>query len=340
MESSTREPCGLLAVPWRYRVSEYLRRIRKNAENDGQRPDNTGRATQQHSDQQQIIAALQGVRENQRTYANERKTADKHKARRENRQFWVDLTGVLGLWAAAGVGVAAIFYATRDAHDQRDATREAFTAVQRAYIIVTELSRMVTNYPDGKTSIEYSPTVINVGTTQTRDLSAIELGPQSIQGIFYEGHPSLAQRRHFCVAEELGIPPDPDDIFIDNSLFTRLTGLQKFHAIVGPKQPLKLPQSSRPNFAVWAQNGKVAGDFIPPKGWGYFFGEIIYNDVFPKTKNHITKYCFKITGIGGKEGPLLIDPCVHWNCADDECQSDKERYEAEAAKVAATSKCP
>jgi len=62
-------------------------------------------------------------------------------------------------------------------------------------------------------------------------------------------------------------------------------------------------------------------------------GIIRYNDVFPKIDRHITKYCFLITAVkyGDTEPIAYPIQCRHWNCADDECRIDKERYQKEVA---------
>lgn len=60
-------------------------------------------------------------------------------------------------------------------------------------------------------------------------------------------------------------------------------------------------------------------------------------EVFPGTPVHVTKYCFRSTGIkaggNGEIGGPLIGQCRYWNCADDECKDDEKRYAEQAAKV-------
>ncbi len=104
-----------------------------------------------------------------------------------------------------------------DTLESNKISREAFTAVQRAYIIITGLRRTVDTYP-GWISYQYTPSVINVGSTQTRDFSAMELGPQSMRLVYLRHHLSPAQLRAFCIADKFNLPPDPDIIFGSDTL--------------------------------------------------------------------------------------------------------------------------
>jgi hypothetical protein len=252
-------------------------------------------------------------------------------------------------------GADVIFYCTmryaREATDQQhtdtltsDAIgREAFEAVQRAYIIVTDLIRSDTTHKD---SVEwrYAPFIVNVGGTQTRDLSVIEISPKNMQLIaitnFLKPLTSI-ERREMCIADKLRVPPDPD-MFVRSDQLRGDISTKILHFIVGPKQPIKIPtQETLFNSSIFAQTHNGLID-IPNVKFPYFFGEIVYNDVFPRTPIHVTKYCFDFEGIQAGDanhaGGFLVGYCRHWNCADDECEADKTRYEDEATKVA--SQCP
>lgn len=63
----------------------------------------------------------------------------------------------------------------------------------------------------------------------------------------------------------------------------------------------------------------------------YIFGIIRYNDVFPKTREHVTKYCFVSKGYLGIDKKPFFNNCRHFNCADDECQTDRKAYDSELA---------
>ena len=63
----------------------------------------------------------------------------------------------------------------------------------------------------------------------------------------------------------------------------------------------------------------------------YVFGYVKYRDVFAGTINHITKYCFAVSGMtDGDAGPEpSYGRCVHWNCSDAECKADADEYAKE-----------
>jgi len=60
----------------------------------------------------------------------------------------------------------------------------------------------------------------------------------------------------------------------------------------------------------------------------------IIGDRYPGTPEHITKYCFWIRAIedgdSWKPEPTL---CSYWNCADEECERDKDAYADNVAKT-------
>jgi hypothetical protein len=66
----------------------------------------------------------------------------------------------------------------------------------------------------------------------------------------------------------------------------------------------------------------------------YVWGTATYRDVLPKTRKHVTQFCYQLIGVGGD--PASIKPgdairttwgqCVEHNCSDDECQIDAEHY--------------
>jgi hypothetical protein len=59
----------------------------------------------------------------------------------------------------------------------------------------------------------------------------------------------------------------------------------------------------------------------------YFWGWATYRDVFPKTPEHITMFCFALSGIRGELVPnaqqgFLWSLCNRHNCEDDECKGE------------------
>jgi hypothetical protein len=311
------------------------------------------RESQHHEDNMHVIGALDRIRDELVSTEKQDQADDDKRASREI------LTIILLIFTVIFTGGAdIIFYCTmRDARsatakahqdniaalskaDEANKTsRESFTAVQRAYVIVTDLPVSTTSYDSG-ISWEYVPAVVNVGNTQSANLGIIEIGPgnmRSLIGAKFMFPLTAEQNRKFCISTQLGVPADPDVIFHSPDL-RRDTNTRIFNFIIGPKQPVKYPAvESRVGSSIGANT--VGGMIeMPNVDWPYFFGEIVYNDVFMGTPNHVTKYCFQTTGVQAGDathtGGFLIGYCRHWNCADEECEADKKRYEDEAAKVA------
>ena len=115
-------------------------------------------------------------------------------------------------------------------------------------------------------------------------------------------------------------PTDPD------AEFKRFSGWAG--ALLGPKQ--NLPDTPANDRVCLTKDDSVY-IFAPERT--YARGVIHYRDRYPGTPEHITKYCFWIRAIedggGWKPEPAL---CSHWNCADEECERDKDAYTAEVAE--------
>ena len=96
-------------------------------------------------------------------------------------------------------------------------------------------------------------------------------------------------------------------------------------AVVGPKDGITIP---------YFDYKRIEDHLNDPSLQFYFYGEIRYNDVFPDTLLHVTKFCFKIALISTPPDRVgAIDLCSHWNCADEECHADKARYDKELSEL-------
>ena len=66
--------------------------------------------------------------------------------------------------------------------------------------------------------------------------------------------------------------------------------------------------------------------------WGYIYGWIEYNDVFPNTSRHRTEWCLQITVVGditnSQAAPLLFMNYSKYNGTDDECLRKPKPYRA------------
>ncbi len=218
-------------------------------------------------------------------------------------------------------------------HQTDMTTREAFTSTQRAFVVVTDLEKTPES-SGGLLGWRISPPVINEGVTTTTNFEFIEVNPRNYLQIEtnYEWPPSRYKKT--CLAKLIASPPDPDELFYAKPKRLLATvNMQINRTNLGPKGRAKPEEVADERFIS-------ADDFraiLDKRKSPFFYGEIRYNDIFPKTKQHITKYCFGLFGIrgdGSQTGSPVFSRCSHWNCTDDECNGDKERFEAEIAEAA------
>jgi hypothetical protein len=94
---------------------------------------------------------------------------------------------------------------------------------------------------------------------------------------------------------------------------------QPFRMFVGPKG------TSRTNPIVISAKDMLA--IKNHHGHLYFWGWTRYHDTFPKTAEHITRFCSELTDVIGdllQPGNVNIQTanCERGNCYDDECKSN------------------
>jgi hypothetical protein len=114
------------------REPEYRRRLREKAEQDKNSASYERDRSAQSADIHEIVLAINAIDEKY-----DRETHKEHTRKKRDR-FW-DITGVVGLWLAAAVGVTAVWVGTHDAGQQRDVMRgqlEEMRDEQRPWIYV------------------------------------------------------------------------------------------------------------------------------------------------------------------------------------------------------------
>ena len=94
------------------REPEYRRRIREKAEKEEQKSADERQETAKRADIHEIVAAIKAI---DQKYDRE---SHKHNTRHKWDRLW-EVLGVMGLWIAAAVGIAAIYIGTHDASEQR-----------------------------------------------------------------------------------------------------------------------------------------------------------------------------------------------------------------------------
>jgi hypothetical protein len=121
-------------------------------------------------------------------------------------------------------------------------------------------------------------------------------------------------------------PSDPEEVFIrtpksaydaPGTIPQRWPG-----SLLGPKAQAHLlgSQTGMPAITI----SKMADD----RQNYYISGVIHYRDAFAGTPEHITKFFYAIIPFKeGTETRVNYDRCLYWNCADEDCKTDRERWD-------------
>jgi hypothetical protein len=111
---------------------EYRRRIREKAEKDQHASEAAKREAKNEGYLGNITVVIQRVeQELQRVEQEIRTSNDEHTPQKNRDRCW-ERFGFLGLWFAGIVGIAAIFFGTRDAGEQRKVMQDQLAAMQSA----------------------------------------------------------------------------------------------------------------------------------------------------------------------------------------------------------------
>jgi hypothetical protein len=251
-----------------------------------------------------IVASIQALTEeisasNTQTDAYQRKNL-----------FWNKLTS--GAVAVYTILTLVIVIISRCSLNE---TRESYSAVQRAFVVVSGMKQEVNHDPNGKPiSYSFAPVIRNSGNTPTKDLEFIAISPlDEITGRGYDANAPL--------------PPDPAEQF-DNSVFHH----DKGKYVLGPQDALP------PLIEPFPIDSSTFADIIGGRMGRFFYGAIRYRDIFEHSPPHITKYCFTINNFKTGPGGFLMStreitaPSVtpiyamrnNWNCADTECDEPSD----------------
>ena len=178
-------------------------------------------------------------------------------------------------------------------------TREAFTAVQRPFIIATGLaaSQDLPGYWTFQTILE------NTGSTPTKNMT-------------------VTSAVSFSVPVLPDSPDDPGEL--------RKQSREAYPTVtdyfIGPHGKVAVDAISLIN--------KTLEDMADQRADFFVYGIARYNDQFAETAERLTKFCFVVRPYKGQTGLTLQNrgPCHHWNCGDGDCQRDKQGYEEERAE--------
>ncbi len=190
---------------------------------------------------------------------------------------------------------------------------------QRAFITAStfKVERSDESGSNGKPCWRFAPIIINTGVTPTKNMqffASVTYTPQftlPVGGMF----------KYADITSPIFAPSDPERVFRQFAPWTRV--------VLGPKQ--ELPDV--PGNDTVCLSEETGGSPLAP--WRYYASGVIhYNDTFPGTEEHVTKYCFWIQaradGDAFKPVPVL---CEHWNCADNECEVDEGSYKEDVQRA-------
>lgn len=129
------------------------------------------------------------------------------------------------------------------------------------------------------------------------------------------GTPPMEMR--YLVRSSAEPPSDPEDVFRNPGPTDSI-----WHGTIAPKSKITLP---------YGGSGIPKNFFAERKYW-YISGVIHYRDRFTRTHERVSKFCFAaIPAVDYQTGGSrpAYDICKYWNCLDEDCKADRERYDRE-----------
>lgn len=194
--------------------------------------------------------------------------------------------------------------------DTLEKTDQTNRAINRAFVKGKTL-----NVSDDMLNRMFTVVLENTGNTQAKNME-----------VFFDNDFRL---------DEVNLPPSP----------SRETPL---YSPVDPNIAYERKRETFPAFSripLGARAVTVAGGLALPykfldamaanRSDGYIYGIIWYDDIFPKSERHKSKFCFVVqpVKIGDQRTTTNFSLCRYWNCTDDECDQHKKDYDAEGAAM-------
>jgi hypothetical protein len=147
-------------VPRSYREPEYRRRIREKTEKDQDKTKYKRHGTTEGSNIHEIVSAIEAI---DKKYDRE---SNKQNARHKWDRLW-EVLGVVGLWVAAAVGVAAIWYGASDSEKNRIVMADQLLAMG-GQLNEMRISRKTT-HEDNAAALDELTKQANAATAQARE---------------------------------------------------------------------------------------------------------------------------------------------------------------------------
>jgi hypothetical protein len=212
--------------------------------------------------------------------------------------IWTAVLAIVGLITAVVGGITAgVAYVQWKALLRTDSTtREAFTAVQRPFVVATALEAVqdLPAYWTFRTVLE------NTGSTPTKNMTVTSSVSFSVP-ILPDSPADPSELR----SQPTEAYPTTADFFMGPH------GKVTVDAVSLITKTLEVMAEQRTDFFV--------------------YGIARYSDQFSETSERSTKFCFAVRPYKGPSGLSLANraPCHHWNCGDEDCQRDKRKYDEE-----------
>ena len=271
-------------------------------------PDNTQDSTDDDGERRQCISEspIRVVVESIPPAPAPPKQRDPNREKDRRLQRWMLAVNIATFLAVAWY--ASIAGQQRDRMiDANKISHDSVIAVQRAFITTegTRANRFQNETPDGK-RWAFEEYLVNNGTTPA------------------------TQVIHLFASDELGkgIESLDENSFIGNE--KDIANSKNNIGTVGPKGPYIIGPIFRTDeevlnskFSVdWKRAGTIPGVVIQKKL--FFWGWVIYKDVFPDTKPHLVEFCQQLSGVLAntkeKSLQLVFGNCPGHNCTDEYCK--------------------
>jgi hypothetical protein len=251
----------------------------------------------------------------------------------------------LGTLALAGVNIGMLLAMRSGAEQQHIDTlesnrisREAFTAVQRAFIVSIAFNESKEDTPK-ENAFRFTPVFRNTGNTPAINVSIFSVTARDYRVFLlaYLGDDMAALERTLKKSTTVGASVDPEKLLGFYQTHSETPGGPLFaYAII--KNTYLSPQVAfSPSIAsgVVSDYGESLDNVLQRMIRGgmdkFFIGVIHYDDMFGQS--HVTKYCYAIAGVTGNPLKFNWGQCTHWNCIDADCERDAREYDNEFAKA-------
>jgi hypothetical protein len=230
---------------------------------------------------------------------------------------------VIAFATVVNVGVAIRQWSAMT--DNNSIAQKALTAVQRAFITVSELKQEPVLDKDGTTiSWRFTPVIKNSGPTDAEAVTLVAVTPHQA---FTVRPPQFTINGYDYLSWKVGAPRDPDELI--NSPVKAPVYLSNF--TIGPQGASVTASQLTDELTLQ----DIQNSFSNRIG-RFFFGTVHYTDVFGT--EHISKFCFRTDGIyirrPGEAFPIQ-SLCSHWNCTDKSCPKDRDSYNADMKQAIA-----